>query len=83
MKTFTTTSGYVFKFWEPGEKVVLLIAGKLMPKGALVEVITNVETFSRDVMVREIVTGKTEQFNVAELGPLQGVEYKVSKTESI
>lgn len=77
MKTFKTSSGYVFKLWEPGERVILMEKGSLIEKGTEVEVLTSPESLSRDVMVLDPKTGKKEQFNCAALTEILGRTYKV------
>lgn len=70
MKTFTTSSGYMFKFFEIGDVCKVIKAEYFKSKfkpGTVVKCITNMETFSREMKIINELTGETDFVSIAQL----------------
>lgn len=66
MKTFRTSSGYVFKVYQRGD-ICKIARSDYLPVGALVKVLSMVSELSRDVMVLNLSNNKNVQVNCQDL----------------
>lgn len=76
MKTFVTSSGYVFKLYSKGE-ICKTICKCALPKGTLVKVLNFVSELSRNLEVIDVSTNKKYIVNCADLELVSEAFHKI------